>query len=85
MTRRLALVLALLAAPVLAAPAMAADNPLQPSPSWDDMRSAVTGTEAEPVIDAAILDLEAPLRATTSMTFTGSSVAVDRIVSVCGR
>ena len=63
MTRRLALVLALLAAPVLAAPAMAADNPLQPSPSWDDMRSALTGTEAEPVIDAAILDLEAPLRA----------------------
>ena len=32
--------LALAAAPALA------ENPLQPSPAWEDMRSAVIGTEA---------------------------------------
>lgn len=52
-----------LALGLLAGPAAAADNPLQPSPTWDDMRSAVLGTDAEPVIDAAILDLDAPMRA----------------------
>ena len=58
MMLRLTLAFALLAGPVLAA-----DNPLQPSPAWDDMRSSVIGTEAEPAIDAAILDLDAPIRA----------------------
>ena len=48
---------------VLAGPAMAADNPLQPSPAWDEMRASVIGTEDEPPIDAGILDLDAPMRA----------------------
>ncbi|HMM09699.1 MAG TPA: quinoprotein dehydrogenase-associated SoxYZ-like carrier [Paracoccus solventivorans] len=52
--------LALLA--LVAAPALA-DNPLQPSPAWEDMRSAVIGTEAEPPLDPAILTLAAPPRA----------------------
>lgn len=48
---------------LLAVPLWAADNPLQPSPAWDDMRSAVIGTETEPPVDPAILDLDAPMRA----------------------
>ena len=48
---------------LLTAPALAADNPLQPSPAWNDMRSAVIGTESEPAIDAAVFDLDAPMRA----------------------
>lgn len=55
---RLSLVLML-----LAGPALAADNPLQPSPAWDEMRLAVIGTEAEPPVDPAILALDAPARA----------------------
>lgn len=38
-------------------------NPMQPSASWEDMRSAVIGSDEEPTIDAAILELEAPVRA----------------------
>ena len=48
---------------LLAAPALAADNPLQPSPAWDDMRLAVIGTDTEPGIDPAVFDLDAPARA----------------------
>lgn len=50
-------VLALAASPALA------DNPLQPSPAWEDMRSAVIGTEDEPPLDPAILSLDAAPRA----------------------
>lgn len=46
-----------------AGPALAADNPLQPSPAWDEMRLAVIGTETEPPVDPAVLDLDAPMRA----------------------
>ncbi|MDF3606814.1 quinoprotein dehydrogenase-associated SoxYZ-like carrier [Paracoccus sp. DMF-8] len=45
------------------AQAVGVENPLQPSPEWDDMRSAVIGTDDEPIIDPAILDLSAPFRA----------------------
>ncbi|HRO16127.1 MAG TPA: quinoprotein dehydrogenase-associated SoxYZ-like carrier, partial [Paracoccus sp. (in: a-proteobacteria)] len=48
---------------LLAAPAFAADNPLQPSPAWEDMRASVIGTDAEPPVDAAVFDLAAPPRA----------------------
>lgn len=58
---RLAAAAALLA--VLGGPVLADDNPLQPSPAWDDMREGVIGTNAEPPIDPAILDLQAPVRA----------------------
>ncbi|MBM3603383.1 MAG: quinoprotein dehydrogenase-associated SoxYZ-like carrier [Alphaproteobacteria bacterium] len=48
---------------MLAAPALAQDNPLQPSPTWDDLRVSVIGLDAEPPVDPAVLDLEAPFRA----------------------
>lgn len=38
-------------------------NPMLPSPDWDDMRSAVIGTDDEPVIDPTVFDLTAPPRA----------------------
>lgn len=59
---RLALVLMLMAGPALAQE-VAVDNPLQPSALWDDMRLAVIGSDAEPPLDAAILNLDAPKRA----------------------
>ncbi|WP_134724974.1 quinoprotein dehydrogenase-associated SoxYZ-like carrier [Paracoccus luteus] len=46
-----------------AAPAWAADNPLIASPAWDDLRSSIIGTETEPPVDPAVLDLDAPPRA----------------------
>lgn len=46
-----------------AMPAFAQENPLLPSPTWDDLRASVIGLEAEPPQDAAILDLTAPSRA----------------------
>lgn len=39
------------------------ENPLQPSPDWDDMRLAVIGTDIEPPIDPSVFDLDAPKRA----------------------
>ncbi|TRW98745.1 quinoprotein dehydrogenase-associated SoxYZ-like carrier [Paracoccus sp. M683] len=57
---RHALALALI---VLAAPALAQDNPLQPSATWDDLRESVVGLTAEPPVDGAVLDLDAPVRA----------------------
>lgn len=57
---RLALIVALLAGPAVAAEV---ENPLQPSALWDDMRLAVLGSDAEPPLDPAVLDLEAPRRA----------------------
>ena len=57
---RLAAALALAA---LGTPALSADNPLQPSPAWEDMRSGVIGTDAEPPIDPGVFDLDAPVRA----------------------
>ncbi|MGA0613296.1 quinoprotein dehydrogenase-associated SoxYZ-like carrier [Paracoccus sp. KR1-242] len=59
---RLALVLALLAAPHLVL-AAEIENPLQPSEAWDDLRSSIIGTDDEPPIDPAILLLDAPKRA----------------------
>ena len=55
--------LAALAMALAGAPALAAENPLQPSPAWEDMRSSVTGSDIEPPIDPAVFDLEAPMRA----------------------
>ena len=48
---------------LLAAPALAQDNPLQPSPTWDDLRESVVGLAEEPPVDPAVIDLEAPMRA----------------------
>lgn len=55
--------LAALALSLAAGPTLAADNPLQPSPAWEDMRSGVIGTDTEPQIDPAVFDLDAPMRA----------------------
>ena len=57
---RLALILTLLAAPALAAEV---ENPMLPSPLWDDLRSSIIGTEEEPPVDPAVFDLDAPKRA----------------------
>lgn len=49
---------------LLTAPAAwAQDNPLLPSPTWDDLRASVIGLDAEPPQDAGVLDLTAPFRA----------------------
>lgn len=53
----------LLAALVLASPAMAQDNPLIPSETWADLRESVIGLTEDPPLDAAALDLDAPVRA----------------------
>ena len=53
----------ILAALLLASPALAQDNPLQPSATWDDLRESVVGLTAEPAVDPAALDLDAPFRA----------------------
>lgn len=47
----------------LASPALAQDNPLQPSATWDDLRESVVGLTEEPPQDPAILSLDAPVRA----------------------
>lgn len=62
---RRALLMAFLAAPLFASPGWAAEveNPLLPSPIWDDLRSSIIGTETEPPIDPAVLLLDAPRRA----------------------
>nr|WP_307536867.1 thiosulfate oxidation carrier protein SoxY [Paracoccus sp. PAMC 22219] len=52
-----------LTAALLAAPAMAQDNALQPSPTWEDLRGAVMDLDADPPQDATVLDLDAPSRA----------------------
>lgn len=54
---------AFLAALLLSGPAMAQDNPLKTSATWDDLRDAVLGLAAEVPQDAGVLDLEAPVRA----------------------
>ncbi|WP_410216809.1 quinoprotein dehydrogenase-associated SoxYZ-like carrier [Paracoccus sp. (in: a-proteobacteria)] len=51
------------AACLLAAPAWSQDNPLVPSPTWDDLRESVVGLKVEPAQDPAVLDLDAPFRA----------------------
>ena len=63
LTRLLPFALAALAAPAWVAPGWAADNPLVPSPVWDDLRSSIIGTETDPPVDPAVLDLDAPPRA----------------------
>lgn len=57
---KLALILAVLAAPAVA---QEVENPLLPSPLWDDIRLSVIGTEDEPPVDPAVLLLDAPKRA----------------------
>lgn len=52
-----------LTAALLAGPALAQDNALQPSPTWEDLRGAVLDLDTDPPLDAAVLDLEAPIRA----------------------
>lgn len=47
----------------LALPALAEDNPLLPSPMWDDLRESVVGLTEEPRLDAGVFDLTAPIRA----------------------
>lgn len=47
----------------MAAGAQDRDNPLEPSPVWDDLRDTVLGLEADPPVDPAILTLDAPFRA----------------------
>lgn len=54
---------AFLAALLLAGPAMAQDNPLKTSATWDDLRDSLLGLAAEVPQDAGVLDLEAPVRA----------------------
>ena len=53
----------ILAVLLLAGPAMAQDNPLQPSPTWDDLRESVLGLASDVPQDAGVLDMEAPMRA----------------------
>ncbi|GHG12880.1 quinoprotein dehydrogenase-associated SoxYZ-like carrier [Paracoccus aerius] len=53
----------ILAALLLATPVAAQDNPLQNSPTWEDLRASVLGIEAEVPLDEAVLDLDAPIRA----------------------
>lgn len=53
----------LLAALLLAPPALAQENPLIPSATWDDLRESVLGLATDPAADPATLDLEAPVRA----------------------
>ncbi|MFB9221899.1 quinoprotein dehydrogenase-associated SoxYZ-like carrier [Paracoccus cavernae] len=48
---------------VTAANAQEAENPLQPSPAWEDLRSSIIGTETDPPIDPQVLLLDAPKRA----------------------
>ncbi|MCF3974272.1 quinoprotein dehydrogenase-associated SoxYZ-like carrier [Paracoccus sp. EGI L200073] len=52
-----------LAALLLASPAMAQDNPLLPSETWNDLRDSVVGLTQDPPLDAMALDLDAPVRA----------------------
>ncbi|MFG6079931.1 quinoprotein dehydrogenase-associated SoxYZ-like carrier [Paracoccus litorisediminis] len=59
--RRLVLI-ALLCLPQLGL-AAEVENPLEPSPIWDDLRSSIIGTEDEPAIDPGVLLLDAPKRA----------------------
>ncbi|QIR86141.1 quinoprotein dehydrogenase-associated SoxYZ-like carrier [Paracoccus sp. AK26] len=53
----------ILAALLLATPVAAQENPLQNSPTWEDLRASVLGIEAEVPLDEAVLDLDAPIRA----------------------
>ncbi|ODT60333.1 MULTISPECIES: quinoprotein dehydrogenase-associated SoxYZ-like carrier [Paracoccus] len=52
-----------LTAALLAGPALAQDNALRPSPTWEDLRGAVLDLDTDPPLDASVLDLEAPTRA----------------------
>jgi sulfur-oxidizing protein SoxY len=53
----------ILAALLLATPVAAQENPLQNSPTWEDLRASVLGIETEVPLDQAVLDLDAPIRA----------------------
>lgn len=52
-----------IAAVLLATPVLAQDNPLQPSPTWDDIRISVVGLTTEPPVQTAVMDMTAPHRA----------------------
>lgn len=51
------------AALLMTSPALAQENPLRPSETWDDLRESVMGLSEEPPIDSGILDVDAPMRA----------------------
>lgn len=53
----------IVAALLLASPVAAQDNPLQPSPTWEDLRETVLGLDGEVALDVAVLDMQAPVRA----------------------
>lgn len=53
----------ILAVLLLATPAAAQDNPLQNSATWQDLRASVLGIESDVLLDPAVLDLDAPVRA----------------------
>lgn len=53
----------ILAALLLTGPAMAQDNPLQNSATWEDLRESVLGLQTDVPQDIGALDLEAPVRA----------------------
>ncbi|MTE00336.1 quinoprotein dehydrogenase-associated SoxYZ-like carrier [Paracoccus sp. YIM 132242] len=53
----------ILAVLLLAGPAMAQDNPLQDSATWDDLRESALGLASDVPQDLGVLDLEAPVRA----------------------
>lgn len=59
---KIAVILSLLALPILAH-AAEVENPLQPSPIWEDLRSSIIGTDEEPPVDPSVLLLDAPKRA----------------------
>lgn len=52
-----------LGAALMAGPAWAQENALQPSPTWEDLRESVMDLDADPPQDRAALDLDAPARA----------------------
>lgn len=60
--RPIPLIAALICVPWLAM-AAEVENPMQPSPIWDDLRSSIIGTDAEPPVDVTVFDLDAPKRA----------------------
>lgn len=59
------ILMSMLVAALLAAPLRAQEiaNPLRPSSIWDDLRSAIIGTDDEPPQDPSVLLLDAPARA----------------------
>lgn len=55
--------LAVLLLALAGSPALAVENPLQPSAAWEDIRPTLLGDAPDPAIDETQLLLEAPMRA----------------------